>query len=139
LKEIGALTVSGIPKVESGSISTGIDPWFVGLAILEPAIRASNGDIEDQIEGLIERGGFVGSLAPRIEEGGAIVVGYWEFASLPERSVEVGVKDLHEPGVDIGVEMGRSPLEAVRIYGGHQQQYEWLSDSSNTHGILQRM
>lgn len=50
----GIPLVLGFPEVEFRAW-TGIDPWFTLHSVLEPSVRSSNSDVENEVERLVER------------------------------------------------------------------------------------
>jgi len=102
------------PKVFPGSGRL-VDPWLAGLAVLEPAVGAANGDVEDEEEGLIEWRGGVAALGPGVDEGCSVRVGERELAAVPEGFLEVCVEHLHQAGVDVGIKSCWSPFKTVGV------------------------
>ena len=109
--------VAGVPELllRGGGL---VDPGLAVDAVLEPAVGAADGDVEDEVEVLVEGGGVAAGLAPRIDDAGAVGVGEGEVPLLPERLVEVGVEDLQEAGVDVGEDVLFAPLDAEGVRGG---------------------
>ncbi len=94
-----------------------IDPWLARLSIFEPAVRATNGHVQNEIELLVERCLITASLGPDVLETGAVAVGQRESSTFPERLVEVRVEDLQETRVDVGEEVLLGPLDAKGMLG----------------------
>lgn len=94
-----------------------IDPRLAGSPILEPTIGTTDGNVEDEVEFLIERRGEVAGLAPRVDQASAVAIGKREIAAGPERLVEVGVEDLEETSVDVSEEILLAPLHAEGVEG----------------------
>ena len=84
---------------------------------MEPAVRSTNSDIENEIKVLI-KWTLISSGIPWVNETGAIRVGEREVASLPERLIEVGVEDLQETGVDVGEEILLAPFKTESVGSG---------------------
>ena len=110
----GQPVIPRIPELLPGR-GRSIHPRLARLAILEPAIRAADGDVEDEVKVLVEGGGEVARLRPRVHEAGAVGVREREVAAFPERGVELGVEDLEQPGVDVGEEVFLAPFQPERV------------------------
>ena len=95
-----------------------VHPRLTGRAILEPPIGTSNGQVDDEIEFLIEWRVQVGVIDPRVGEGGAVGVGQRELSTGPEIFIERVVEDLQETGVDVSEEVFLTPLQAIRVCAG---------------------
>lgn len=112
----GVPLVSGVPEVPPRS-RTGVHPRLSGFAVLEPAVCAADGDVDDQVEVLVEGRGLAARLAPRVHEAGAVGIRQREMALLPEGLVEVVVHDLDQARVDIGENVLLAPLHAESVEG----------------------
>lgn len=77
-------------------------PRLTVYAVLEPSVRSSHGNIEDQIEVFI-KWSRVTTLRPRINNRCAIGLGERKLASFPERSVELVVEYLQQATVEVGI------------------------------------
>ena len=110
----GQPVIPRIPELLPGR-GRSIHPRLARLAILEPAVGAADGDVEDEVEVLVEGGGEVARLRPRVHEAGAVGVREREVAAFPERGVELGVEDLEQPGVDVGEEVFLAPFQPERV------------------------
>lgn len=106
--------VTSVPEV-AGSGRGSVDPWLAVHAVLEPAVRAADGDVDDEVEILVEWSAVTACLAPWVDDPRAVGVRGREVGLVPERLVEVDVGDLQETGVDEGEEVLRSPLETVDV------------------------
>jgi hypothetical protein len=115
----GVPLISRIPEVVLGR-ETVVRPWLAALAILEPAIGAANGDVQEEVEFLIKGRGVVAArgLGPDVSQLGSVAVVGWEAGALPERLVKVRVEDLEKVGVDVGEEVLLGPFQTVFVRGG---------------------
>lgn len=102
-----------IPRVPEVLLGAGaeVHPRLAAGTVLEPAVGAADGDVEDEVEVVIERRLEPARLAPRVHQSGPVGVRQGKVAPLPERLVEVGVEHLQEAGVDVGEEVLLAPLE----------------------------
>ena len=87
-----------------------VDPGLAGLAVLEPAVRAADGHVEDEIKFLIKGCLVTARLGPDVDEARAVGVRKGKVALLPERLVEVGVDDLEKARIDIGEQVLLRPF-----------------------------
>ena len=116
---------SGKPLIFSineifGGCSGLINPRFPTLSILKPAIRATHGDIQDEIEFLI-KGCIDATCRPRVLDTGTVGSGGdLELASGPEILNERTVEDLQKAGIDVGEEIFFGPLDAESVLGGRE-------------------
>lgn len=106
--------VSGLPEVV-GSRGRAVNPWLAALTILEPTVGATDGDVEDEIELLVEWSLLAASGGPDVLKTGSVGVGQRELTTLPEWLVKVGVENLEETRVDVGEEVLLRPLETKGV------------------------
>jgi len=112
----GIPDVTSLPEIPLGG-RRAVNPWLSALAVLEPAVGAADGHVQDQVEFLIEWCRVVaGDLVPGIGETGAVGVEGWEASALPERFVEVDVCDLEENVVDPGEEVFLRPFQSEGVF-----------------------
>ena len=71
-----------------------VNPRLAGVAIFEPAVGASNSQVDDEVKLLIKRRVQVGIVDPRVGEGGTIRIGKRELSTSPEVLVEWIVENL---------------------------------------------
>lgn len=95
-----------------------VDPRLAGRAVLEPPIRTSNGQIDDEVKFLIKGRVQVGVVDPRIGERGAVGVGQRELSTGPEILIERVVEDLQETGIYIGEKVFLAPLQTIGMLTG---------------------
>ena len=94
---------------------TPIDPRFAGHSVLEPAIRAADRHVEDEIERLVERGGVAAGLAPRIHQARSVGRRAFEIALRVAWAGEGDVQGLDEARVDVGEQVLLAPFEAEGV------------------------
>lgn len=92
-----------------------VQPRLPVIPVLEPAVGATNGQVEDQVEFLIERGVIPASLGPGVDEGCSVGVCRREPASLPHWLCEGSVHDHHKAVVDICEEVLLRPLKTKGV------------------------
>ena len=115
-RKLGLVSLPGrIPLIFSRQEILGrslrlVHPRLAGRAILEPPVGASNSQIDDEVEFLIEGCVQVGVVDPRIGESGAVGVGQRELSTIPEVLVERIVEDLQKASVYVGEEVFFTPL-----------------------------
>ena len=123
----GIPDVTSVPEILLGGWRA-INPWLSALAILEPAVGAADGHVQDQVEFLIEGSCIIaGDLVPGICETGAVGVEGWEASSFPERLVEVDIRDLEENAVDPGEKVLLRPFQTKGVFAGSIGGVESLS------------
>lgn len=99
-----------LPEIELGT-GTLVDPGLAALAILEPAVCAADGHVEDEIEVLVKGRRVAFGVLPGIVQTRAVGVGEREATVVPERLVKVRVHDLQETSVDVGEDVLFRPLD----------------------------
>jgi len=82
---------------------------------LEPAIRATDGHIEDEIEIFVERSVIAASEAPRVVEACTIAVRQRELTLGPEWFVEADIHDLEKASVDVGEDILLAPFNTIGV------------------------
>ena len=95
-----------------------IQPRFIASTIREPSIRTTDGNVHDEIEGLVERRDVLRAVLPRVgcrDEVGVILDDGREITALEERLVELEVERVRESGVDVDSEELRRPLQRERV------------------------
>lgn len=110
----GQPLLAGVPEVTLGSWA-GVNPWLALNTVLEPTVGATNSDVEDEVEILVEGSGVYASLAPWVDETSAVGVRDREVALLPEWLVEVDVHDLKETSVDVREDVLLAPFETESV------------------------
>lgn len=113
----GEPLIPGLEEVLLG-LGRSIQPRLAVHVVLEPAVGAADGDVEDEIEGLVE-GCVHASLSPGVQDTSVVAVDGREVAALPHAGIEVDIQDLEETGIDVGEEILLRPLETegVEILG----------------------
>ena len=108
-----------LPEIPCGKVAA-VDPWLATLAIPEPAVLCTNGNVENEIELLIEWGIFSTGL-PRVVVKCSVLGSHGgETALLPQRIVlvEFGVLDLPEAAIKVHENIILGPLETKRVKVG---------------------
>ena len=94
-----------------------INPRLPRLAVLKPAVRPTDRDIENEVKLLIKRRIDAASL-PGVLNGGAVrPCGDLELAAVPEVLDKRTVEHLQQAGVDVGEEVFLAPLETKHVGG----------------------
>lgn len=114
LRPCGIPSVAGVPKVLLG-VGRVIQPGLARHAVFKPAVCSTDGKIQDEIEFCVKWSVVTTSLAPDVDQPGAVGGGVGESASLPHGLVEVGVGDLQQPTVDVGEEILLRPLKTKGV------------------------
>ncbi len=128
--ELRGLRLPGwIPLILAGPEILGrrlrlVYPRLAGIAILEPAIGASNSQIDDEVKLLIKGRVQVGVIDPRVGEGGAVGIGQWELSTCPEILIERIVKDLEKASIYVGEEVFLTPFQAIGVCAGRVSRVE---------------
>jgi len=105
--------VAGVPELKR-SVGSSVNPWLAVDVVLEPSVGATDSDVEDKVEVLVERS-RVGTASPWVLEGSTVAGGRWEVALGPEWLVEVDVHDLEKTGVDVGENVLLGPLNSESV------------------------
>lgn len=95
--------VPRLPKLQLRNRAA-VCPGLAADTISKPAVRAADGKIENQVEGLVE-GRRDRAIRPGVDGCGAVGVGWREVADVPGGLVELGVEDLVDARVDVGEEI----------------------------------
>lgn len=106
--------ILGVPEVALGILAV-IDPWLSALAVLEPSVGTSDGDVHDEVEFLVERCVEAVGIAPWVGNDSAIGVTLGESSALEKWLVEVAIENLKEEGIDIGEDVLLGPLQTEGV------------------------
>jgi len=106
--------VPAVPEIFPFRLAA-VHPRLAMLAILEPAVGGTHGNVEDQVEWVIEGGIPSSCLRPGVDILGAIPIGKRKSAALPQPLVEVGGEHLEQSRVDVGEDVVLAPFEAERV------------------------
>lgn len=94
-----------------------IEPWLVTSTIREPSVRATNSDVQDEVERPIERSAVRASkpwvLKDDLLAGSSVSDDGWEVSSLEEWFVEAEIERTMEPRVDVDPQKVGGPFKSV--------------------------
>jgi hypothetical protein len=111
----GRPLLSRLPEVAL-SRRTCINPGLSRLSVCKPSVCTTDGDVQNEVELLVERRDIAAGLAPWILQAGSVAIRERELAVGPEGLVEVRVHDLEETGVDVGEDVLVAPLYEVSTF-----------------------
>ena len=80
-----------VPERYTG-VGAAVNPRLVIFAVFEPAVAASNSDVENEVERLVEWGRRATIISPGVDVGSAVGHGQGEIATSPERFLELPVE-----------------------------------------------
>ena len=108
----GRPLLSHLPEVALGRRAS-IDPRLSRLSVCKPSICTTDGDVQNEIELLVERRDVAIGLAPWVLQAGSVTVREGELAVRPEGFIKMRVHNLEEAGVDVREDVLVTPLYEV--------------------------
>ena len=92
-----------------------VNPRLALFTILKPAIRATDANVENQVECVVERSVAVARLGPGVDVTRATGIGEREVAPLPEPLLEICEQHSQQARVNIGEYVVLAPLDAKGV------------------------